>query len=292
MELERPIFIIGSGRCGSTIFQRILCEHPKVSWLTGCADWNPAKPSRNRWIMELADWPLIGHFARRIYPSECYGFWEFHCPGFRRPFRDLLHEDVTERSRLRVRAALAEIPTRKRSRLAIKITGWPRIGMLSSIFPEAKFIHITRDGRSVANSFMNVSWWWGWRGPENWRWGKLPDKYQDEWDEHGRSFVALAGIQWKIYMDAYEAARKLLPEGSILDVSYENLCKSPATEFSKVLEFCGLDDGGFISRALNNFSLVDTGAKWRQHLSEEQQGILNSVLSGHLKKYGYTGNGE
>ena len=89
-----------------------------------------------------------------------------------------------------------------------------------------------------------------------------------------------------------EAARKLLPEGSILDVSYENLCKSPATEFSKVLEFCGLDDGGFISRALNNFSLVDTGAKWRQHLSEEQQGILNSVLSGHLKKYGYTENGE
>ncbi|MCH2059738.1 MAG: sulfotransferase [Verrucomicrobiales bacterium] len=292
MDLDRPIFIVGIGRCGSTIFHRILCEHPRVSWLTSCADWNPAKPARNRWVMEMADWPLLGSLMRRVYPSECYRFWEHHCPGFRRPFRDLTQGDLTERSRIRVRDALGSIPSKKRPRLSMKITGWPRLGLLTSIFPEAKFIHIRRDGRSVANSFMNVPWWWGWRGPENWRWGQLPAHYKAEWESHDRSYVALAGIQWKIYMDAFEAAGKLVPQSQLLDVSYEDLCKDPSVVYARVLEFCGLSESAIFSRALEGFSLVDTGTKWRRHLSEAQQNILNEVLSQHLEKHGYPVNAD
>ena len=292
MDLDRPIFIVSIGRCGSTIFHRILCEHPRISWLTGFADWNPSSPSRNRWIMEMADWPLVGGFVRRVYPSECYRFWEYHCPGFRRPFRDLSEEDLSVRSRLRVRDALGGVTSKRRPRLAMKITGWPRVGLLSSIFPNAKFIHLGRDGRSVANSFMNVPWWWGWRGPENWRWGQLSGDYREEWESHDRSFVALAGIQWKIFMDAFESSRVLLPEGSLLDLSYEDLCADPVGVFGKVQEFCGLHESVSFSRSLDNFSLVDTGSTWRRHLSESQQTTLNEVLSGYLEKYGYSGDGN
>ncbi len=292
MELDRPIFIVSIGRCGSTIFHRILCEHPRISWLTGLADLNPSRASRNRWLMEAADFPLVGSFVRRVYPSECYRFWEYHCPGFRRPFRDLSGEDLSERSKLRVRAALGEVTSKKRPRLAMKITGWPRLGLLSSIFPTARFIHLGRDGRSVANSFMNVPWWWGWRGPENWRWGKLPDDYHDEWESHDRSFVALAGIQWKIFMDALDASRKLLPEGRLLDLSYEDLCSDPVEVFQRVLKFCGLHESISFSKSLENFSLVDTGSKWRRHLTAAQQHTLNDVLSGYLDRHGYSSDGE
>jgi len=30
--LNKPIFIIGTGRCGSTIFHRMMAEHPHVAW--------------------------------------------------------------------------------------------------------------------------------------------------------------------------------------------------------------------------------------------------------------------
>ena len=290
MELDSPIFIVGIGRCGSTIFHRILCEHPRISWLTGFADWNLSRPGRNRSIMEMADWPLVGSFVRRVYPSECYRFWEHHCPGFRRPFRDLNEGDLSERSRIRVIDALGAVASKRRPRLAMKITGWPRLGLLSSIFPNAKFIHLGRDGRSVANSFMNVPWWWGWLEPENWRWGELPENYREEWESHNRSFVALAGIQWKIFMDAFEACSEKLPEGSLLNLSYEDLCTDPAGVSAKTLEFCGLHESSAFSRSLEGFSLVDTGSKWTRHLSESQQETLNDVLAGHLEKYGYADN--
>lgn len=291
MQLDRPIFIVGIGRCGSTIFHRILCEHPQISWLTGFADCKPSRPSMSGMIMKMADWPFAGSLVRRIYPSECYRFWEYHCPGFRRPFRDLLAEDVSDRSKNRVRNALNVVTTHRRPRLSMKITGWPRVGLLARIFPTAKFIHLGRDGRSVANSFMNVPWWRGWQGPENWRWGELADNYREEWEFHGRSFVALAGIQWKIFMDAFESAKKKLPDQNLLDLNYQELCSDPVGVYEKTLNFCGLQESASFSHSLEKFSLVDTGSKWRKDLSERQQQILNEVLAGYLEKYGYPNDG-
>jgi hypothetical protein len=93
--------------------------------------------------------------------------------GFRRPCRDLLPQDVTLKKKEAIQNVVAQMLTRKRNRLVVKITGWPRIGFLKEIFPDAKFIHILRDGRAVANSYINVPFWWGWRGLANWRWGPL-----------------------------------------------------------------------------------------------------------------------
>ncbi len=92
----------------------------------------------------------------------------------------------------------------KRNRLLVKITGWPRLGYLHEIFPDAKFIHVVRDGRAVVNSLINVDWWDGWKGPQNWRWGDLDLSQTDEWEKYGKSFVVLAGIQLKIIMNALE----------------------------------------------------------------------------------------
>jgi len=49
----------------------------------------------------------------------------------------------------------------------------PRIGFLQAIFPDAKFIHIVRDGCAVANSRMNAPFWKGWQGLNTWG-GQMP----------------------------------------------------------------------------------------------------------------------
>jgi len=34
MEVRRPIIIVGTGRCGSTLLFRLLAMHPNVGWLS------------------------------------------------------------------------------------------------------------------------------------------------------------------------------------------------------------------------------------------------------------------
>lgn len=62
-----------------------------------------------------------------------------------------------------------------------KFTGWPRAGFAHAIFPEARFRHVIRDGRAVANSLIQMSWWSGFGGPENWKWGQLSDEDLSAW---------------------------------------------------------------------------------------------------------------
>ena len=47
-------------------------------------------------------------------------------------------------------------------------SGWSRIAFFNEIFPHCRFIHIVRDGRAVANSLLNVSYWKGWEGIHKW----------------------------------------------------------------------------------------------------------------------------
>lgn len=287
MALQQPIIIFGIGRTGSTIFHRVLCEHPRISWLTGLADRWPQRPWVNRQLMRLVDVPGVGRLANRVYPSECYDFLEHHCPGFRRPCRDLLAADLSDRSAKRLNAALVEVPTDKRPRISLKITGWPRLTFLAKCFPEARFVHLIRDGRAVANSFLNVKWWEGWRGPSNWRWGPLPPAYAEEWDDHDQSFVALAGIQWKIYMDAVAQAKSQLADGTLQEIRFEDYCKSPADTFETVSEFLELEPSTAFQQRLQRFPVHDVASKWQRDLSAGQQETLEKVLASHLAPNGY-----
>jgi len=239
-------------------------------------------------LMRLIDMPVIGSLLSRQYdPGESYGFWDYYYRGFSVPCRDLVAGDVTPSAAKQLPLALASLATRKRTRPLLKITGWPRLGYLAEIFPEARFIHVLRDGRAVASSFMQVDWWWGWRGPSNWRWGELSSQYQEEWERHSRSFVALAGIQWKILMDASESAKQSVPAGQLLELRYEDVCGDPIASYRQALDFCGLPWTAGFERHLGKQSFRSENDKWRRDLTTGQQKILEDVLRTHLSRYGY-----
>ncbi len=99
-DVENPIFILGTGRCGSTIFHHALSHHARVAWLSRTCETKPHSPGANRRAMQALDLPLPSRYLRKlIYPVEAYPFWDRHCPGFSAPCRDLLKKDATPRAK-------------------------------------------------------------------------------------------------------------------------------------------------------------------------------------------------
>jgi hypothetical protein len=223
-----------------------------------------------------------------IKPAEHYPLFNNIFSGYGRPFRTLKEFDVTENIRKGfLRIIRVALKYGKKERFLYKITGWSRIRFLNELFPDALFINIIRDGRAVANSFLEVDWWEGWQGPQNWRWGELSKEYKQEWEKYERSFTILAGIQWKILMDEFEESREVIDSERILILKYENLVENPIPIFKKILEFCGLTLPKKFKRKMREYELRNTNYKWKENLQLTEQQNLTTCLSSHLKKYGY-----
>jgi hypothetical protein len=288
MTLNRPIVIFGTGRGGTSIFHSVMANHPRAAWLTPAVNRAPDRPTRGGQVMRLLDIPVLGRRIRGLHPPiECYRFWDHISPGFSSSSRDLTPKDLPPGGAQRIREALGAVPTRKRDRLLLKITGWPRLAFLSAALPDARFIHVKRDGRAVANSLLHVSFWRGWEGPEGWRWGPLPPDLEAEWEAHSRSPAALAGIQWRIHMAAATSAMEAAPEGTACEVSYEDLCADPGATCRQVAEFCDLEWTPEFEAAVLGTRLRNTNYKWTRDLPPSDQEILTSVLADDLRRYGY-----
>jgi hypothetical protein len=287
MMLEKPIFILGTGRCGSTAFHRVLAHHPEVAFISSLLHRFPGKISLNRSLMHLLEIPVLKYAGRRVLPAEGWNFWRSY--GIGGVCRDLKAEDVTPARKAQLRELLPRLLTGKRHRLLVKLTGWPRIGYFREVFPDARFIHIIRDGRAVANSFLNVGWWQGWMGPAGWGFGPLPERYRKEWERFDNSFVALAGIEWKMVMDSFREASASLDRSQYLELRYEDICSAPLKEFQRAAEFCSLSfPRRFESRVRKSPPFKNRNYKWREQLTELQQSVLSEVLAEYLKEYGYS----
>lgn len=291
MTAPAPLILVGTGRCGSTALHRLLARHPETAWPSGLLDRWPDRPGANRALLRAMRWPLVGRRLRhRFAPSECYRFWESLSPGFRRPPRDLGAADLTADARERIRTAFAAALPSGRVPV-LKLTGWPRLGFLAGAFPEARFVHVLRDGRAVAASLLEVDFWRGREGPEGWRFGPLTEADRALWEGSGRSPVVLAGLQWKILTEALEASRHLVAPDRFLEIRYEALCSDAETAIGAILELAGLDWTPELRRALARQPFVSTDDKWRHRLPASDRERLEAAIREPLGRYGYTRHG-
>jgi hypothetical protein len=285
--IKSPIFLVGVGRSGSTLFHHMLTAHPHAAWLSPLCELFPRRPALNGYLMNIIDAPLL---RRWIHAGEFYKCWEHVYPGFSAPCRDLEARDLTLRQQKALREMAQALVGRRRDRLVVKLTGWSRMGLLRAAFPAAKFIHVLRDGRAVANSLLHVSFWEGRHGPEKWRWGRLPPDLAEEWQQADRSFVALAALQWRMLVEAVEQAAQEIPPADYLRLRYEDLCADPVGVFRAVVDLCDLTWTEGFERYVASQTLVNANTKWQRDLTAPQQKILVEVLADTLKRFGYAGS--
>lgn len=287
------VFIVGTGRCGSTLIHEVLAKHRSFGFVSNIEDKFSLINRRGCWNNYFYR-TKIGEYTNkgsiRFAPSEAYKLISKEVsPIYQNSSRDLIDKDVTPWLEKRFKLFFETRNNSQRKPVFThKYTGWSRMSFFSKIFPEAKFIHIVRDGRAVANSWLQMPWWGGYRGPENWLWGELSQDYKSEWLDSGRSFPALAAISWKILMESYHEAEKQLNDDRYLRLRYEDVITNPRENFENMLSFCDVQWDMNFDKHFNR-QVFQTGRKraFETDLLPEQVREIEDSLAELLSYYKY-----
>ncbi len=289
-------FIISNGRSGSTLIQEILARHPDIGFVSNVEDRFRRVPKAagrfNNTVYRRVPQSLTRKGRARYAPSEGWRLLNREVsPLILRSSRDLVEADARAmlwivedfRKFFEDRARLQGKPV-----FLHKFTGWPRTGFIRVAFPDARFINVVRDGRAVVASDLRVDWWRGWLGADNLGCGPLPPAYRAEWEASGQSFPLLAGLAWKVVMNAYAAARELVPADQWLDVRYEDVLADPQSRFKEMLEFLGVRGHPAFDAALKRAKIhASRGETFRRLLDAPTLDLLDRSLAEHLRDWGY-----
>lgn len=286
------VFIVGSGRCGSTLVQDVLTRHPDVAFLSNLQDryrWLDWTGRWNRVIYRMVPERLTRKGRVRFAPSEGYrALAREVSPFVCSPGRPLRADDAEPWLAEAYRRFFDQRASRQPGCVFLqKFTGWPRVDFTRAVFPDARFIHVVRDGRAVANSLVQMPWWRDYADAV--LLGHLPPADLDLYERSGRSVGLLAGLVWKSVVDAHEQARRHVPYGRWLTVRYEDVVARPAQELDQLRRYVGLVESSAFDRAVRRTRVSDRRAQaYEVELGPRTRALLDDVLGDHLARYGYS----
>lgn len=172
------------------------------------------------------------------------------------------------------------------------------IDFLAQTFPDAKFVHIIRDGRDAALSYSKKPWLQASQAesgkfePGGYRYGPYARFWVEP--ERVREFETTSDIHrciwaWRRFTESALEAGAKLPPIRYYEVRYEKLVSNLTDEDSHLLEFLEITD----SRSCLSFqkaiskAKVDSVGRWEKELTNEQVSTINKEAGFLLKKLGY-----
>jgi len=233
-KVVKPIFIIGTGRSGTTILGMVLSMHRHLGYLNEPkALWHAIHPQED----------LIGSYTRG--PAR-----------YRLTAEDADGEAIQTARRLFGAYLFASLSRRVVDKYPELIF---RIPFVRAIFPDAKFLLLVRNGWDTCVSIERWSQGLGvdvgrerhdWWGANNRKWKLIvnqlvqTDEYFSSLSEEIESVsnhTDMAAVEWIISMREGLKAMEDFPNEVYL-IRYEHLATRPVETLKKVLEFCELDD--------------------------------------------------
>ncbi len=288
-------FIVGTGRCGSTLLHEIFAKHADTSFISAIEENRPRLARLHTLanaIYRAEHNPIVKALgiAEDFIPTEGYALIDRKVsPIYSRPFRDLVVDDVTPWLEKRFRDFFgARYESCGLPVLLHKYTGWSRLGFFSTIFPEARFLHVIRDGRAVASSWQQMRWWNGYEGTSKWLWGLLDEDQQARWEDSNRAFPVLAALGWEKLLNSYVEAEAVMAPDRYLKLRYEDFLEDPAEHCRKILDFFGLSFTQDFQRQLDTFNInASRKAAYERDLLPQQVRAIETAIGPVLALNGY-----
>jgi hypothetical protein len=267
-----PIFVLGSPRSGTTMVFTILAASASVNGLAG-----------------------EGHFLWDLYHGENEHGWESQAT---RP------DEIATHERRALRWTIAQLAD-GRTYLDKTPRNSLQVPYLHTLFPDARFVVLIRDGRAVVSSLIN-----GWRDTGGMFPGRVMpvpiaiDGYAGErwkflappgWESYatGHTLEEVCAFQWVSCMEALLAARAQIDPDRWVEVRYEGFTADPVKEASRLLRALRLDDDPMVLHAARSLDARVTKAisaprpdKWRDENPDEIERIV-PMIAPTMSRLGY-----
>lgn len=262
--LKQPIFIFGSPRSGTTFLGDCLGELPELSY-----HFEPVLTKAAVRCVYTQEWSKTN--AQILYRTVYSWLMRIYADG------DLRFAEKT-----------------------------PRIGFilpfLYETFPDAKFIHIIRDGRDVAISLAKRPWY---RNDMNGSGAKDPGGYPFGsmarfWVESDRKkeFETTNDIHrciwlWRKYVTHALENSKVLPPSQYHELKYEDLVTNPLEESDRLLNFLNINNSesrSLFQQVVTQKAKPSSVGGWQTQLNSEQLEQAYQEAGDWLNRLGYLSN--
>ena len=287
MNIDRPIFILGSGRSGTQIFSDLVSLHPDLCWISNVSMRLPLVPFTPL-LHRMLDWGDFGLGQKRriidgtkggIHISPVEPDAVYDRVGFRSDIR-LTEADYTPELDERFRQVISRhMYWANKPRFLTKETANnQRFRLINRIFPDALFIHLIRDGRAVASSMEQNNWlpslslWWT---------GDAAINHVSEYEES----IQLFGHHWQQNVDESQTAAAIVGD-RYMELRYEDLVSDVHGTIDIVAKFASLRPDRNYSSILPR-TLPNMNDKWRNNLSDRKVALLESTIGSKLRELGY-----
>jgi hypothetical protein len=255
-----PIFVFGMARSGTTWVYDLLTGHPEVGGV-------------------LESWMLSDHAGLAVL------FQRLHWPEGRRSGlgRIMTREELVADVRSLAGGWLTRnLEPGQRFVVEKSPPHVLTLGVIAEVFPEARFVHVLRDGRDVAVSVNAATRSWA-----------------PQWKQSFGNSVAQIARTWrKAVLTAAQAARSL--GDRYLEVRYEQLRREPVAGARELYGFCGIPcDEEQLARIVadaalerrprgeGEFRRFGRVGEWRTRLSLADRAIFDLAAGDALIATGY-----
>ena len=281
-----PVFLLGAGRSGTKFLRDILGVSSNVA----------------------------------VIPYDVGYVWRYGNENF--PHDELTPDMLTDSIKEYVKKTLPQLtknnPFKTDVTLLIEksVPNTLRPAFLHAIYPNAKFIHLIRDGRAVTESAMRL-----WKAPPekgyllkklryfpwtNYRYaiwyinniikGKFGSgRGQQTWgpryegideDINELPLEVVCARQWKKCIETSLLQLSTMKQDSLLEVRYEDLM-SDSSAISEVCDFLAIEDKDAVIADYENIVVRTHTDKWKKSLSTDQLKLINSEIEILNSQLGY-----
>ncbi len=283
----RPIIIVGAGRSGTNMLRDLLCMNQRfVTW--PCDEIN-----------------YIWRYGNRDYETD-----------------ELLAEQADLKTQEFIKTAFSRLQKQTPSSRIVEKTcaNVLRTPFVQKVFPEAKFIHLVRDGRDVALSAMAR-----WKAPLDLKYlaakaryvppSDLPyyassyfvnrlkklrstDDLLKTWgprfegmDQLFEDYTALeaCSLQWDYCVRKGAEDLEAMADEQSITVRYEDIVDGKGDTLEKIAQFVEYKDSEeeeFVTFCRENCK-VSSKSRWKGELTEDESGRLNQIIGETLESFGY-----